>query len=347
MRRILIIQLRELGDCLHVTPAIRQLRRLHPGATIDVLCERRNEVVYRHNPHVENCIHLQRRCPPHKFLAVAWRLRRQRYDLVVDAQSLPKTAVITRLTGARRRLGFRRPWVCNRLAYTHPYQVGQTKVEYLALSKLRMLRDTRIDFSDLRLDYYLDEEEREEAERFRRRWFRVPVVALNVASRLEHRCWPVEKFAVVADRLADQGFQPFLVYGPGQEKRGREVAAEMRHRPVVDYPMMSFSVLKSILEGCFLFVGNDGGPKHLAAACGLPTIALFGRDHPECWTEPNNPKQRFVTTRSSTRGIPTIGKCLDVDTLPEIPVEAVWNEIKSLIDPGSPRPPAAQSRERS
>lgn len=334
MRRILFIRLRELGDAILTTPAVRQLKRIHPDAELDVLCEPRTAVVYRHHPHVRRCYLLPRPCGPREFIDLACRLWRRRYDMVIDPQSLPKTAVLARLTGARRRCGFHRRWLANRMTYTHPLRPGPP-AEYTCISTLRLLLDDRVDFADLRPDFYVGESERAEAERFRSHWFRGPVVAVNVASRHEDRRWCPAKFAVVADRLEDCGFQTWLVYGPGEEPIARAVASHMRHRPLFEYPMVSFPVLKGIMEGCCLFVGVDGGPNHVAKACGVPSVTLFGRIHPEIWTAPDNPGQRFVGTRADARFHPvTRGRCVNVDLVPDIPADVVWEEIESLLDAG-------------
>jgi ADP-heptose:LPS heptosyltransferase len=334
MRRILFIRLRELGDAILTTPALRQLKRLHPDAELDVLCEPRTAVVYRHNPHVRQCYHLPRRCSAREFVALACRLWWRGYDMVIDPQSLPKTAVLARLTGAGRRYGFHRRWIANRLTYTHTV-MPLPMAEYTCRSTLRLLRDDRVDFADVRPDFYIREEEQEEAERFCRQWFRGPVVAVCVGSRFDYKRWSPEKFAVVADRLEDWGFQTMLVYGPGEAQLAQDVAAQMHHRPICGYPMVSFPVLKGIMEGCCLFVGVDGGPNHIAKACDVPSVTLFGGIHPEIWTAPDNPRQRFVGTRADARLHPvTRGRCVNVDLVQDIPADVVWEEVASLLDSG-------------
>jgi ADP-heptose:LPS heptosyltransferase len=205
----------------------------------------------------------------------------------------------------------------------------------MCISTLRLLLDERVDFTDLKPDFYIGDDERAEAERFRRQWFRGPVVAMNVSSRHVDRRWTATNFAVVADRLEDRGFQTLLVYGPGEEQIAYEVASHMRHRPIFEYPMVSFPVLRGIMEGCCLFVGVDGGANHIAKACEVPSVTLFGRIHPEFWTAPDKPEQRFVGTRADARSQPvTRGRCVDVDFLPDIPADVVWEEIESLLDLG-------------
>jgi ADP-heptose:LPS heptosyltransferase len=107
----------------------------------------------------------------------------------------------------------------------------------------------------------------------------------------------------------------------------------MRHRALVQYPDVPFPVLKGILDGCGLYVGVDGGPKHVAVACGLPTVTLFGGLHPESWTAPDRSDQRFVAARCDTRPVPTRGGCSEASQLADITVDEVWQRLEDLIEP--------------
>ena len=344
MNRVLVIQLRELGDSLLTTPAIRQLKQSYPHATIDVVCEPRTEQIFRHHPHVGERFLLRRGAKASEFLQLAWRLSRRRYDLIVDAQSLPKTAALSRLIGAPRRVGFRRRWLCNRSCYTHPFghyvpAYGNFVrpapgdgwlAEYAALSKLRLLQDERIDLADLALDFHIGDDERDQAKRFRHRCFRGPVAAIYGVSRWPHRRWPAEKFGQLGDRLIASGYQIFLACGPGEEAATRQLASHIRGDVVVHDTRMSFATFKGILDGCGLYVGVDGGPKHVAAACGIPTVTLFGITHPEIWTSPHA-SQKFVATASDSRSLPTLGKCTDSKELKDISVDEVWSAVEDAI----------------
>ena len=156
---------------------------------------------------------------------------------MVDLQSLPKTAVLTWLSGARERIGLRCRW--RHAFYTKPYVA--TKFEYAAVSRLRQLQDPRVRLDDVALDFYLSEQERQQAQDFCRRWFRPPVAAIYGVRGDHTRRWPSENFAVIADRLADRGFQPYLVFGPGEQQAAREIAARMRSAALVDYEPLPLS----------------------------------------------------------------------------------------------------------
>jgi ADP-heptose:LPS heptosyltransferase len=339
MRRILVLQLRKLGDMLQTTPLLRQLRRLHPEAELDVLCEPTTEAVVRHNPHVADRLLLPRHPTAVQILATFAEVRRRRYDLAVDGQSLPITAILARMTNAPMRAGFYRRWICNGLCYTHPTHEAVDRADYCALTKLRLPGDPRTDESDLTLDLPLSPAQRENAERFVRAFIRPPTAALFPGCEYADRRWPPEKFAQVGDRLARMGFQVWLIRHPVEIALARQVAAAMRRPPLVDYPPLEFAEVKGVLERCAVYVGNDSAPKHAALAAGIPTVGLFDRHAPERWTPPGDPRHRFVATRPSRRALPTHGPCTNAPTLADIAVDEVWQAIQSLIGEGHVRAP--------
>ena len=102
------------------------------------------------------------------------------------------------------------------------------------------------------LDFYVDEQDRQQAEDSAaagsvRRWPRFR------SARDHTRRWPSEHFAAIADRLADRGFQPYLVFGPGEQQAAREIAARMRSA-ALDYEPLPLPVLKETLAACSLMV---------------------------------------------------------------------------------------------
>ena len=352
MMRVLVIQLRRLGDLLMVTPLLRQLHGAFPLAEVDLLCEPAGLPIMRLNPHLNELLTIPAHSTIVDLLDLARQLRARRYDWVVDCQGLPKTALLARLSGASVRVGFGGRW-WRAPAYSHRYT--RHDADYSARDKLRLLAraldaGAAPDLADLDLDFLVGGETRRQAENFCRAWFpgeaclpparpggpaRWPMAALFGVSRQPYKIWPPERLAEIGRRLAERGWRPFLVHGPGEEESARLVAA-LLEGALVDYPLPDLPVLKEILARCALFVGNDGGPKHLAASAGVPTLAVFGRVHPEAWTRPDDTTQRWVATASQSREIPTGGPCDPASTLSELPVEAVWRAVEALLKDSAP-----------
>lgn len=335
MERILVIQLRQLGDTLFSTPLVRQLRRLYPAAEIDWLCQGFNACILRHHPELSRLETLPRSAPPLLFCRLAARLRLRRYDFVVDPQTLSKTAILSWLSGAPKRIGFRRPW--KRAFYTKTF--GQTRCEYSATRRLRLLDDPRVDLADTKFDFYVGPEDVDSAQTFRAKYFDRPVVAIYGCREEFSRHWPAENYAAIADRLAARGMLPWLVYGPGEQDAARRIASLMRYPALIEYPLVSFPVLKEILARCELMVTCDGGPKAVAFAAGTPTVTLYHGKEAVGWNMPGNPRHRVVASRFDTpaamairegRDDAPLGTVTDAETTSHIPLEAMWSEVEQL-----------------
>ncbi len=328
-RRILVIRLRQLGDTLLATPLLRQLRRLYPSAEVDVLCQPQNEVILRENPHINRRILLPAGAGVRKLWEVASQLRRNRYDWVLDSQAMPKTAVLSRIAGAARRVPLRNRPLRNRLFYTHTFDDSQTPVEYAGRQNLRMTLDPRIDLNDVALDFPIGQAAEAVAERFARRYMAGPTAAVFVVASTPERQWPLLRFAELADRLADSGLQPLLMYGPGHEADARRVAECMKRPALLDYPQLSFAELRGVLARCDLFVGNDGGPHHVATAAGVPSVTLF-RINPSRWAPPGRPHQRFVASTEVASPHDAYG-LFTPEPFDSIPVDAVWRQVERSL----------------
>jgi len=101
--------------------------------------------------------------------------------------------------------------------------------------------------------------------------------AIHPGSGSEKKNWPAEKFAALARWLADeQGMRLLLVQGEADEKAAGQFLPLVAPRPVTIARGLKLVELAGVLERCALFVGNDSGITHLAAAVGAPTLALFG-----------------------------------------------------------------------
>lgn len=127
-----------------------------------------------------------------------------------------------------------------------------------------------------------------------------PRVALAAgASYGAAKCWIPERYAEVADGLSEEyGASVVLVGTTAEREIGRRITGAMRHRPIDLIGHTSMAELPALLGACHLFVGNDSGAMHVAAAAGLPVIAVFGSTDPD-GTAPATPDRAIVRQRVS------------------------------------------------
>jgi len=126
------------------------------------------------------------------------------------------------------------------------------------------------------------------------------------------KCWPADRFEAVADALAGRGIEPVMIVGEVELERGLRPARFPARSPTP-------AELVSLLSGAAVFVGNDSGPAHVAAALGTPTVAVFRTTDPLVW----GPRGRRV--RTVGQGVPTVPA--------RAPGTCPWGSAPTIIDP--------------
>lgn len=263
LQRILLIQLRHLGDVLLATPTIRAARVAFPDAHIDFLTGALGAQALEANPHLDNIL-----VEPSLL-----QLFRTHYDAVADMHSMPRTALRVAATRAPLRVGIRGRGPRN-LVYTDLLDRVPGPV-YMARQKLRVLEPLGVitENADLSLEIVIDEEQRSWARETLSRLAR-PVVAISPVAKHAFKQWGEVRWSVVADALASAGAAILITSGPGEEAQAETVAREMKRPALWQYGPTTVRQLAALYAECKLWVGNDGGPKHIAVAAGTPTVSV-------------------------------------------------------------------------
>ena len=331
--RILLIQLRRIGDVLMTTPALAALRAAYPEARISYLTEAPSDQIFTYNPHLDEVIVYPRKASLRSQLSVLRRLRGERYDLALDFFSNPRTAFITRFTGARRRIGFRFPG--RAYAYTDAVHPAAEGPRYAALHKAALLEPLGIRINSPLPQVFLGRAERRyAAEQLHALGVRDGelLVALSPVSRQPYKVWPAKHFARLADSLIQRyDAKVLLVWGPGERHFADAVRLEMRQPALPDYPVPSLLEMGALLERAHLYLGNDNGPRHFAVALGTPTVTVFGRPYPENWTPPAMPMHRTIEYDPGCKASCTYPRCSHLNCINAVPYQAVQAETEAML----------------
>jgi heptosyltransferase III len=330
---LLLIQPRWMGDVILCTPAIRAARRALPQARIDFLTESAGAAVLGGNGDLDGVLLAP---PAETRLRTIREVRRSRYDAVVDFRSTGSTALSTLVSGARIRVGSLGRGLRNR-AYTDllPREKGPV---YMARQKLAMLEPLGIDVAsaDIGLSIAIGERERQRAAEI---WSAcgfdddTDVVVVSAVSRVAAKQWGSTRWAAVADHVADLGARILLTSGPGERREAAATAALMRSPAVWDYGTTTLRELAALYQRCRFWLGNDGGPKHIAAAAGIPTVTVFRDAIGAVWTadEPRGRHMFFEPERPPPGGHgATRRRGTDVPPA-EVPVELIMECAAALL----------------
>jgi len=291
--RILVVRLGSMGDIIHALPAVAMLRRALPAATIGWVVEQHWAALLSTSARGEQKPLLDL---VHTVNTRAWRaallsdetwreaaaaigeLRRGNYDVALDFQGAFKSALLAQLSRAPRRIGFAQPREKPAtLFYSHQVLArGRHIIEQnlsLAASVTPLSDRQKISFP---LPQDAD------AERVCEQQLRArglgEFAILTPGAGWGAKCWPAERYAEVARALCAEGLRSIVNYGPGEKELAR--AAEAGSGGAAAAIPCSVGELIAFTRRARLFIGSDTGPMHLAAALGVPVVALFGPTDP-------------------------------------------------------------------
>ena len=277
VHKVLVIKLRAVGDVLLSTVVTKNLRLAFPDAQIDYLTEPSSVDVLSGNPFL-NHIHVHDRLKMTGVRLVRL-IRHQRYDLVIDLFGNPRTALITRLSGARYRVGYRfrgRTYAYNIMTEPRGAAVHNTQFNLDALEAIGVaIQDRNIYFQ------FAPEDEAYVSEVLSRSGVsRQFLVGVNTGGGWYTKRWGLDRYAELADRLVDTYRATIvLTWGPGQLPEVEKIRSLMKHKPFIP-PATSLKQLGALLKHCRCVISNDSGPMHIAAAVGTPVLGIYGPTSP-------------------------------------------------------------------
>ncbi|MDE2606401.1 MAG: glycosyltransferase family 9 protein [Burkholderiales bacterium] len=285
MRSILVVVTRQIGDVLLTTPLIHAARRLWPDAAIDVLGFEGTLGMLDGNQDVREVIAAPARPGWRGSLRLTRRLWR-RYDLALVAEASDRAHLIGALA-SRRRSGILPPeggsnwW--KRLLLDHVVtSAGDLGEVHVVQEKLALLAPWRAAQSPAARLVPPASEALPEALTSR---LAPGYVVVHAPSMWPYKQWPIPHFRELVASLAQAGRQIVLTGGPAAGDRETVAAMQGAAPPeqLLDAGLLSLGQLAALLQGAALYIGPDTSVSHLAAACGVPTLAVFGPTNPQRW----------------------------------------------------------------
>jgi len=270
--RAAILRLRSLGDCVLTTPALDVLKRARPDLRLAVVVEPRFRAIFEGNPDVEEILE-----PEPRGLR-AWGPR-----LSVNFHGGSRSAWLTARSGARYRAGFghyRFQFLYNVRIPRAQEILGEERTvhtaEHLA-SAMFWLGAPRVEIPRAKL---VVEPQRAEtslgaAGRSARATGGRACAVIHAVAATPEKAWRAEGFVAVANHLRQSGLDAVFIGGAADD-----LAPFREFRTVIGAPLAE---IKKLLASATLFIGNDSGPAHMAAAFGLPVVVIFGESDPRIW----------------------------------------------------------------
>lgn len=350
-RRFLIVRLSALGDVLHTLPAVLALRRAEPHARIDWLVEDRHAALLLGLDAIDRVVIVPRarwkgaRARPWRWPLVlrdlsrlAIGLVRARYDATIDVQGNLKSGLASLLTGAPVRYGFPSSDVreANALLTTTHVRVPPQAVHRADRAFAMMEAVVGHPLVRARDRLAVDPEgaawAEHELERAGLRSVAFAVFHPGTSGFGSFKRWPAERFGRLARDLDATGRRVVVTVGPGEEALGAAVRAAAGERAIVVAPP-GLPALAALIARAAVFVSADTGPLHVAAAHGVPVVALFGpKDEATYGPYAVDAARAAVVTSADVPCRPcTLRRCPDPVCMTSIDVETVLARVTSLL----------------
>ncbi len=273
-----------IGDVVMIGPAVRAVRQHFRQARVAILAKEWVLEALRGNPDYDELIPFEDG-GRHRGLRGRFRLgaelRQRRFDLAILFQKAFEAAALAFLGRVPIRIGYATD--ARRGLLTHPLPLPPADMHHVD-AFLGIPRALGCPVTDSTPSFHLAPEwETKAGTLIRAAGFdgAAPIVALHPGASKVPRAWHPDRFAAVAARLADNPAARFVLIGGTADRALFDtVAGALPPTRVLRTGEIPLTVSAAILARCHLFIGNDSGPMHLAAALGVPTVALFGPGSP-------------------------------------------------------------------
>jgi len=290
VRRILVVKVDHIGDCLTAVPTVRRLKRAFPSASITVLAARGTIPIWKAEASVDSIVNFDvfharsglgtLKVKPDELLNLGKTLRGMRFDLALDLRRQPDTRHLLPVSGARIVAGFdhqgRFPWldvalewdedVPLRAKHCHVTTDLNALVDRIVSASSPSEPSTSPGTSRLKLGAIA-----------KRRLFAKPLVCVHPGAGSEMRQWPLVRFSELIEGLLGRGQVNVAIIGGADDA---DLVRQVLHRTGKRHGVfnlagkLALSELPALLSRAALFVGNDSGPKHMAAGLGIPTVGI-------------------------------------------------------------------------
>jgi heptosyltransferase-1 len=281
--KFLVVRLGSMGDIIHALPAARALRQAFPAAPLDWVVDFRWRPILDQVPFVNSILSFDRRSWRDIRRTVA-ELRRARYACVIDFQGLYKSALLARLSGAPRRVGFARSHARESgaaLFYTDRVAPAAAHVvmQNLALAE-RAGAQACGSLAAAEFPLRIPPEAAAMVARIIGKEGVQDYFVLSPGGGWKSKCWPPERYGELHRRLASRlGCRGLVTFGPG-ERALAEGVLQAAGEPAPLVLDLDLPELMAALRGARVFIGGDTGPLHLAAALRTPVVGLYGPTDP-------------------------------------------------------------------
>jgi len=285
-KKILVVITRQLGDVLLATPLIRSLRKAYPASKIDVLLFKGTEGILNGNPDISAIIPISEHPSPKEALHLAASIFR-RYYLAISVLCGDRPSVYTFLA-ARQRISIVPPY---RLKDGWKRIITSKWTELDDWDTHTVIQNLRLcDLLGIKHEYQVVIPQSPTAEDTLLRllpfkWPNQPYAVFHIVPKRRYKYWTLKGWTRLSRYLASKGMLVVITGGGDKEEIDyiRAVMEQMQENTISLAGKLSFAEVAALIQSSDVYVGPDTAVTHLAAATGIPTVALYGPTNPVKW----------------------------------------------------------------
>jgi ADP-heptose:LPS heptosyltransferase len=258
-----------MGDCLLLTAPVRALKAEFPAFRVSVLVESRFASCFDGNPDFDEVLIADAK------VSTALRLLARRFNVIFNLHGGP-TSLVYSCCAWGKRLGFQQYRGAILYHGRMPAPLPEAHTVEAAMAAFRRLGLRGKEAPSLRFEPHPAE-----AQRIQSRLKGRPYAVIQPAAMMETKRWEPGRFAEIGRDLAARGLTVVITTGPGEEPIAIQVARDL----VGTVMMLGLTIpeLAELIRGARIYVGNDSGPMHIAAAVGTPIVAVWGSSDSRRW----------------------------------------------------------------
>jgi ADP-heptose:LPS heptosyltransferase len=286
IKHILIIRFRRVGDAILSSALCSSLRKTFPNAQIDYVVNEGIDSLFRGHPDIDRLItfNAAENHSLFRFLVKVWRITHTTpYDIIIDTRSTLRTLSFSLFSlRTKFRIGVAKKY--NLGIQNYPVNVRALKNVDIIQWLLFLLSPLKTQFTVRQTEKFQLFPEQAAVDNIRQAMlaagvdFTKPVVFVAATTRIRHKMWSVIKMAAILQKLVDE-FDCQLIFNTTGVESGllNEIKSHMRSNAnwFSDIPAPSLGDLSALISNCHLFFGNEGGPRHMAQALAVPSLAIF------------------------------------------------------------------------
>lgn len=277
IKKVLCIKPRGIGDIVLSTIILDNLHHHFSNAKIDYLTEHFAKSALKNNPLVNKILTMHK---TELSLKVALKIRKEKYDIVIDLWSNPKSAQITFFSGVKYRVGYAyrgRKYAYNILGTSSKGEI------HSAEHNLELLKPIGVNIISKNIHYYVGDLEKLFAEDYfsENNLINKTVLGIIPAGGWDSkRCDKNKWVEICKESIKNFNCKVLILWGPGDENDADFIKQNLGDDCLLA-PKSSLVQMAALISKCNLVIANDSGPMHISAALNIPTLGIFGPTNPK------------------------------------------------------------------